>query len=134
MPNVNIPETKTIALVRSCQEKRRRQLIKKNDGRGRTGEEKKRRPRLRWTDNNREDMTKYELTADMTENRQYSSICHGRTPSGPGKSVRTLQLAAHQRGKDGHVEMSRDIDNVAIHSRWPLTTGVAQGRYYCTGR
>ena len=29
------------------------------------------RPRLRWTDNNREDTTKYELTADMTENRQY---------------------------------------------------------------
>ena len=28
-------------------------------------------PRLRWVDNNREDMTKYELTADMTENRQY---------------------------------------------------------------
>ena len=28
-------------------------------------------PRLRWTDNNREDMTQYELTADMTENRQY---------------------------------------------------------------
>ena len=26
---------------------------------------------MRWTDNNREDMTKYELTADMTENRQY---------------------------------------------------------------
>ena len=42
MPNVNIPETKTIALVRTCQEKgRRRQLIKKNDGRGYTGEEKK---------------------------------------------------------------------------------------------
>ena len=29
------------------------------------------RPILRWTDNNRKDMTKYELTADMTENRQY---------------------------------------------------------------
>ena len=28
--------------------------------------------------------------------------------------------------------MNRDIDNVAVHSRWPLTTGVAQGRYYCT--
>ena len=41
MPNVNIPETKTIALVRTCQEKRRRQPIKKNEGRGRTGEEKK---------------------------------------------------------------------------------------------
>ena len=29
------------------------------------------RPRRRWIDNNREDMNKYELTADMTENRQY---------------------------------------------------------------
>ena len=27
--------------------------------------------------------------------------------------------------------MCRDIDNVAVHVRWPLTTGVAQGRYYC---
>ena len=41
MPNVNIPEIKTISLVRTCQEKRRRQPIKTNDGRGRTGEEKK---------------------------------------------------------------------------------------------
>ena len=38
MPNVNIPEAKTIALVRTFQKKRRRQLIKKNDGRGLTGE------------------------------------------------------------------------------------------------
>ena len=28
--------------------------------------------------------------------------------------------------------MCRDIDKVSVHSRWPLTTGVAQGRYYCT--
>ena len=35
------------------------------------GNRRRGRPRLRWTDNNREDMTKYELTADMTENRQY---------------------------------------------------------------
>ena len=41
MPNVNIPETKSISLVRTCQERIRRQLIKKNDGRGCTGEEKK---------------------------------------------------------------------------------------------
>ena len=34
------------------------------------------------------------------------------------------------RGTDGHVEMSRDIDIVVVHSTWPLTTGVAQGRYY----
>ena len=27
----------------------------------------------------------------------YSSTCHERTPSGPGKSIRTLQVAAHQR-------------------------------------
>ena len=41
MPNVNIPEAKTIALVRTCQEKRSRQPIKKSDGHGRNGEEKK---------------------------------------------------------------------------------------------
>ena len=32
------------------------------------GKRRRGRPRLRWTDNNREDMTTYELTADMTEN------------------------------------------------------------------
>ena len=35
------------------------------------GKRRRGRPRLRWIDNNREDITKYELTADMTENRQY---------------------------------------------------------------
>ena len=35
MPNVNIPETETIKLVRTHQEKRRRQPLKKNDGHGR---------------------------------------------------------------------------------------------------
>ena len=41
VPNVDIPETETIKFVRTYQEKRRRQLIKTNDGHGRTGEEKK---------------------------------------------------------------------------------------------
>ena len=41
VPNVNIPVTETIKLVRTYQEKRRRQPIKKSDGHGRTGEEKK---------------------------------------------------------------------------------------------
>ena len=41
VPNVNIPETETIKFVRTYQEKRRRQLIKKNYGHGRTGEERK---------------------------------------------------------------------------------------------
>ena len=27
--------------------------------------------------------------------------------------------------------VARDIDNVAAQGRWPITTGVAQGRYYC---
>ena len=27
--------------------------------------------------------------------------------------------------------VGRRIDNVAVQGRWPLTTGVAQGRYYC---
>ena len=26
--------------------------------------------------------------------------------------------------------VGRSIDNVAVQGRWPLTTGVAQGRYY----
>ena len=28
--------------------------------------------------------------------------------------------------------VGRGIDNMAIQGRWPLTTGVAQGRYYCS--
>ena len=35
------------------------------------GKRRRGRPRRRWIDNNREHMSKYELTADMTENRQY---------------------------------------------------------------
>ena len=41
VPNVNIPETETTKSVRTYQEKTSRQLIKKNIGHGRTGEEKK---------------------------------------------------------------------------------------------
>ena len=41
MPNVNIPETETIKLVRTYQEKRSRHPVKNRDGHGRTGEEKK---------------------------------------------------------------------------------------------
>ena len=44
-------------------------------------------------------------------------------------SVRSLQVAADQR--KFNVEMCRGIDHVAVQGRWPLTTGVAQGRYYC---
>ena len=58
MPNVNIPETKTIALVRTCQEKGRRQLIKKMMDVVIPGKRRRGRPRVRWTDNNREDMTR----------------------------------------------------------------------------
>ena len=28
--------------------------------------------------------------------------------------------------------VGRGFDNVAVQGRWPLTTGVAQGRYYCS--
>ena len=35
------------------------------------GKRRRGRPRRRWIDNNREDMSKYEITADMTENSQY---------------------------------------------------------------
>ena len=38
---------------------------------------------------------------------KYSSTCHERTPSGPGKSVRTLQVAA--RDRDGWAGGGRQI-------------------------
>ena len=38
---------------------------------------------------------------------KYSSTCHERTPSGPGKSVRTLQVAARHR--DGQAGGGRQI-------------------------
>ena len=38
---------------------------------------------------------------------QYSSTCHERTPSGPGKSVRTLQVAARHR--DGQAGGGRQL-------------------------
>ena len=41
MPNANISEAEKTKLVWTHQEKRRRQPLKKNDGHGRTGEEKK---------------------------------------------------------------------------------------------
>ena len=44
--------------------------------------------------------------------------------------VRVRQVAADRRYFN--VDMCRDIDNVSVHDRWPLTTGVAQGRYYCS--
>ena len=37
----------------------------------------------------------------------YSSTCHERTPSGPGKNVRTLQVAARHR--DGRAGGGRQI-------------------------
>ena len=40
-------------------------------------------PSRRWIDNNRDDMSKYELTADMTENRQYLKMM---VKTGPQRS------------------------------------------------
>ena len=57
MQNVNIPETEKIQLVWwTHQEKRRGQPLRKSDGHGCTGKEKKERPIRRWIDNTREDM------------------------------------------------------------------------------
>ena len=64
MPNVNTPDTENIKLAWTHQEERRRQPLKKNDGHGCTGEEKKGRPKRTWMDSSREDMKKYELTDD----------------------------------------------------------------------
>ena len=48
---------------------------------------KRRRGRPRWTDNNREDMTKYELTADVTENRQYWKMMVKTGPQRSGDGI-----------------------------------------------
>ena len=50
------------------------------------GKRRRGRSRRRWIDNNREDMSKYELTADMTENRQYwkMMVKNGSQVSGDG--------------------------------------------------
>ena len=85
MPNVNIPETETITFVRIYQEKRRRQLVKKNMDMVVSGKSRRGRPRRRWIDNNREDMSQYELTADMTENRQEQED-DGMVKTGPQRS------------------------------------------------
>ena len=47
---------------------------------------RRRQPRRRWIDNNREDMDTHELTADMTENRQYwkTMVKTGPQRSGDG--------------------------------------------------
>ena len=44
---------------------------------------------------------------ELLENCHYSSTCLERTPSGPGKSVRTLQVAARHR--DGWAGGGRQI-------------------------
>ena len=74
MPNINLPETENIKLVWTHQEKRRRLPFKKNNEHQYMVIPVKRirgRPILRWIDNSREDLNKYELTADKTENRLY---------------------------------------------------------------
>ena len=67
MPNVNIPETEKIKLVWTHQ-KRRRKPSKKNDGHSCTGEEKKGAAQMEIA---QQHPGRYEMTADMTENRQY---------------------------------------------------------------
>ena len=52
------------------------------------GKRKSGRPRRRWIDNNREDMnTNYELTADMTENRQYWKLMVNTGPQRCGDGL-----------------------------------------------
>ena len=87
MPNVNILETETIKCVRTYQEKRRRQLTKNIMDMVVPGKRRKGRPRRTWIDNNREDMSKYELTADMTEDRQYWKLMVKTCPQRSGDGL-----------------------------------------------
>ena len=67
-----------------------------------TGKRRRGRPRLRWADNNREDMTKYELTADMTENRQYWKMM---VKTGPQRSGMV------SKGENNHISNSPKWQN-----------------------
>ena len=69
MPNVNIPETEEIKLVWTHQVKRRRQPLRKMMDMVVLGKRRRGRPRRRRIDNTREDMRKFEMTTDMTENK-----------------------------------------------------------------
>ena len=51
------------------------------------GKKRRRRTRRGWNDNNREDMNKYELTADMTENRQYWKMMVKTAPQRSGDGL-----------------------------------------------
>ena len=51
------------------------------------GKRRRGRPKRRWIDNNREDMSKYELTADMTENRQYWKMMVKTGPQSSGDGL-----------------------------------------------
>ena len=57
----------------------------------------------------RKTLTQGESIVDLRRSFEslYSSTCHERTPSGPGKSVRTLQVAARHR--DGWTGGGRQI-------------------------
>ena len=44
--------------------------------------------------------------------------------------VRVRQVDADLRYIN--IEISRDIDNVPVHSRWSPICGVSEGRYYCS--
>ena len=88
MPNVNIHETETIKLVRPYQEKIRRQPIEKiMDMHVVSGKRRRRQPRRRRIYNNREDMNKCELTANMIENRQYWKMIVKTEPQRSGDGL-----------------------------------------------
>ena len=67
------------------------------------GKRRRGRSRLRWTDNNREDMTKYELTADMTENRQYWKMMVKDWPTKIWRSSLKVRKV-RDRGREGESE------------------------------
>ena len=88
MPNVNIPETETITFVRRHIRRREEDnLSRKMMEMVVPGKRRRGRPRRRWIDNNREDMSKYELTADMTENRQYRKMMVKTGPQRSGDGI-----------------------------------------------
>ena len=108
------------------------------------GKRRRGRPRRRWIDNNREDMSKYKLTADMTENRQYWKMM---VKSGPQRSGdgRRENVDHNNRTLDEHdtfhgmltiagvtpgTRLNRPIPRVHVASLEVAVVGIVQIRYH----
>ena len=74
MPNVNIPVAERLNWYGQFRRREEDNLSRKMMEMFAQGKRRRGRSRRSWINNTRDDMNKYELTADMTDNRQYGRM------------------------------------------------------------